>query len=53
MSNDLKCPRCGTVMCQLFDDKEGPHGITLAVPNGKYKCYRCGYETSAESKEQP
>ena len=36
-----KCPRCGFVMCEQFDDKPGPRGITYAVPNGKFICYQC------------
>lgn len=35
------CPKCGFEMCEQFDEKPGPHGSTLAVPNGKYFCYRC------------
>lgn len=26
----------------------GPHGITLAVPNGKYECHWCGHEFAEE-----
>jgi hypothetical protein len=43
-TKDHKCPECGTVMVQQFDDKLGPHGTILAVPNGTFKCRKCGYQ---------
>jgi DNA-directed RNA polymerase subunit M/transcription elongation factor TFIIS len=43
-----KCPKCGTVMCEKFDERSGPKGITLAIPNGKFSCMRCGYDTEVE-----
>ena len=42
--HDDKCPRCGATMCQKFDERSGPNGITLAIPNGQYSCMKCGYE---------
>ena len=47
------CPECGKTMCQQFDDKPGPNGITLAIPNGEYKCNWCGYDTLKEQEKRP
>jgi hypothetical protein len=35
-----KCPKCGFVMCEQFDDRQVGN-VTLATPNGKYICYKC------------
>jgi len=45
-----KCPRCGVVMVQKFNEKPGPRGITLAIPTGKYDCLRCGYDPEKKSE---
>lgn len=37
------CDRCGTTMCALFEDGPQVNGkVRTQVPNGAYKCYRCG-----------
>jgi len=36
-----KCPKCGFVMCQQFDDKKVNEHASVAIPNGSYICYRC------------
>lgn len=41
-SDSPRCPRCGYVMCQQFDDKRVSDRASLAVPNGTYRCYGCG-----------
>lgn len=35
-----KCPKCGTTMCEQFDERPGK-GCVYMVPNGKYVCYAC------------
>ena len=47
ITDSPKCPTCGYVMCQTFDDVPVTKLATLAVPNGRYICYHC---TSAESR---
>jgi diadenosine tetraphosphatase ApaH/serine/threonine PP2A family protein phosphatase len=42
--NEPKCPKCGLVMCEQFD--ELPKGIV--VPNGYHACYHCGLIFSPE-----
>ena len=39
--SDHKCPKCGFVMCEQFDEKPQPSGVIYVVPNGKYICYHC------------
>lgn len=51
MSDSPKCPKCGIVMVERFDYKVGPHG-TLAIPNGKFHCMRCGMEGKTDAQSQ-
>ena len=44
-----KCPTCGLVMCQQFDEDSTGQYASLMVPNGKYKCYHCN--TAAAGKQ--
>lgn len=37
------CIKCGTTMCQQFDDRPINAIASMAIPNGKYICYRCGH----------
>lgn len=37
------CQSCGTVMCQQFDERRVNDIAVVAVPNGSFKCYRCGH----------
>jgi hypothetical protein len=44
-----KCPKCGTVMVEGFDERPagevaGALSIVVAIPNGSYRCFRCGHE---------
>lgn len=47
MSDEPKCPTCGLVMCEQFDektipDKRSPYFPRVyMIPNGKYICYHC------------
>jgi len=36
------CQSCGTVMCQQFDERRVNDLSVVAMPNGSFKCYRCG-----------
>ena len=47
--DDRKCPKCGTVMCEKFDERPGPSGMVFCVPNGQFSCMRCGYDPSAST----
>jgi hypothetical protein len=38
--SEPRCPKCGFVMCELFDYEEA-HGVTYAKPTGAYRCYKC------------
>lgn len=41
-----KCSTCGTTMCEQFDDGPEVNGMTISVPNGIFKCYRCQKTTA-------
>lgn len=43
-----RCPKCGFLMCQQFDEKE-VRGLTISIPNGKYICYICEDKTDDPS----
>lgn len=36
-----RCPTCGTVMCEDFDERRINSIAVLATPNGKFWCYTC------------
>lgn len=41
-------------MCQQFDTKRVNEHAELAIPNGRYVCYRCGHEVNtAATPAQP
>jgi hypothetical protein len=46
-----QCPKCGKTMCQQFSNRPGPNGITLATPNGEYRCYWCGYDSMEANRD--
>jgi len=51
--NPPKCPKCGFVMCEQFDEKQ-ERDLTMMIPNGKYVCYHCEDSTAPNlSKEKP
>ena len=41
-----KCPKCGFVMCEQFDDKPINEHASYAIPNGTYICYHCETTTT-------
>jgi ribosomal protein S27AE len=51
MNDDRRCPKCSTVMCEKFDERPGPRGVTLAVPNGQFSCMKCGYDPGGDSQK--
>lgn len=38
---DPRCPKCGFTMCELSDDRKVSSILTMAVPNGNYRCFHC------------
>jgi hypothetical protein len=38
-------------MCEKFDERPGPRGVTLAVPNGQFSCMKCGYDPGGDSQK--
>jgi len=47
---DHRCPGCGFVMCEEFDERRINNVATLATPNGKYVC-RSGRCQAPSEKE--
>lgn len=47
-----KCPKCGFIMCEQFEDTPGPNGVTYATPNGSFKCYGCNVVKTKEKVER-
>ena len=41
MNESPKCPKCGFVMCEQFDEKPVTPLASVVVPNGTYICYHC------------
>lgn len=47
MGEQVKCPTCGFVMCEL-STYERKNGRIYAIPNGQFICYHCEKQKGKE-----
>ena len=52
MNESPRCPKCGFVMCELFDEQRINEAASYAIPTGKYRCYHCDIDVEPSEQEK-